>query len=842
MLLVSSKLRLMPKSSGAPPIGVPRPAARLRVSARRWLRGLLVAGSGVAALAAGATRLVADGANPVTPAEPRHGLTLPAAGPALNDAARVADMLARNCAQCHAPTGAAAMSALVLTGRPVDPATLSGDRRLIVPGNPDASRLFTEPLFGWGSHGFLAGTQQGLADARALELQDVLAMRRWIDGLRPHASRPCVSRAGEARQSLESTIVGLRQLTPVERERTRLITISPHLGDCTGTGGVARWRAGVRRALASVSRAPGPIVVRSLGHRGAVLAVDLESLGWSESEWSVLAGDGGELSLPAAAPLRSLRRMTASQWPLISARRLVARLYEPEVYRRLVDIPADLAVLLSNLRIDLGSDAGRKAVRRMVVPRSAVTGGPRLIERYETPRGDVWLAHRLDNADAHGALTNDPMGGVGRGRLVGSATRGLLPLPNGLPAFFAGRLPLSADEAAPSAVPLPTGGPAANGSQPAAVAESPRSPAVVATRREHDETEPSLACAGCHGAGPVNGSGTSSVPAAPVDPIVSAQAKAMAAYFEEGRRDVAHALQRQGLAEPAGEGRSGGVDPVVELARLWHRPIGLAEAAIETRLPEHELRRRLSGLGPAGRIALAELLAGIARREELRETLRTEAVAPMAVTDGASSAMTADAAKQSTAPHGAVPIVRGARRVRLRLALDKEHYEVGDLVRLHVTADTACHLVVISVANDRRATVLLPNDFDNAAFLPAGQVGVVPAPAAAYRFRLGTPGRERMIVVCNGSPAGADGIRHDFEKQKFSELGLLERIMTRIWTGEPVTIADYLATTSRSGSRQRDGTSKRVLGSGGLAPLAWTGAVIDVAPRASPGGGAIVPR
>jgi hypothetical protein len=55
--------------------------------------------------------------------------------------------------------------------------------------------------------------------------------------------------------------------------------------------------------------------------------------------------------------------------------------------------------------------------------------------------------------------------------------------------------------------------------------------------------------------------------------------------------------------------------------------------------------------------------------------------------------------------------------------------------------------------------------------LKAGTELVFPKPKDGYFFRFNAAGRERIVALCNSGGSVTDGIRHDFERQRFMELG-----------------------------------------------------------------------
>jgi hypothetical protein len=82
-----------------------------------------------------------------------------------------------------------------------------------------------------------------------------------------------------------------------------------------------------------------------------------------------------------------------------------------------------------------------------------------------------------------------------------------------------------------------------------------------------------------------------------------------------------------------------------------------------------------------------------------------------------------------------------------------------------------CHLTLVNVDAKGEGTVIFPNKFQQDNFLPAGKEAQFPGSTAPFQFRLKDPGTETVIAICNATGKEADGIKHDFKKRQFTELG-----------------------------------------------------------------------
>jgi hypothetical protein len=139
----------------------------------------------------------------------------------------------------------------------------------------------------------------------------------------------------------------------------------------------------------------------------------------------------------------------------------------------------------------------------------------------------------------------------------------------------------------------------------------------------------------------------------------------------------------------------------------------------------------------------------------------------------------------------------------LMLAAAKETYARGDALTVTVRSRSDCSLTLISIDAKGRGTVLFPNDFEPAHRLTAGEEFKVPRADSGYRLRLNEHGSERIVALCNTATSGVvDGIRHDFERQRFTELGDYRAFLARALAPEAEPRPQHVTETVRRGRRR----------------------------------------
>ena len=119
--------------------------------------------------------------------------------------------------------------------------------------------------------------------------------------------------------------------------------------------------------------------------------------------------------------------------------------------------------------------------------------------------------------------------------------------------------------------------------------------------------------------------------------------------------------------------------------------------------------------------------------------------------------------------------------MRLVLKVERPVFQTGDLLTLSARANVSCYLTVLTVDARGRGTVLYPNEFEPTNFIEAGRDVRVPGEKAPYQFRLRDKGIETLIGICATTAKSVDGIHHDFERQRFTELGDYRAFLNRNW-------------------------------------------------------------
>lgn len=674
-------------------------------------------------------------------------------------AAKAYGVFDQACAGCHqaGKLKAAAKQPAGGLANILDLDTLARNPALVTPGNPDASPLYTS-IQSRAMPVEMPGEPVS-AEVTATELASV---REWIDQLPP------VGGCGD-RQRLTGAAVAdavARTVLALDAKRaatTRFISLAPLYNGCASIDDMEGARQAVAQLLNMLSTALEPMKPRAFGPDGVLLEIDLVAIGWTAATW-----DGLAQRAPAAVFVPfddKTRKATATETPLVSADWLADTALRAPLYYDLLGLPDTLPGMLASLKLDL-SNQKRGAADRIGIRTSQVARGNRQIERRVFANGSAWLssefaptAGRPDMFDLTVAANATVASGPARPQpfVQADATLMHFDLPNGFPAFFAAN---------------PAG---------ARVADLPLS-------MLKDDSHPSSkvtvghSCVGCHSAGGIalaRGRTDDLKARLQAEPTLSKEARErlLALHSEpadlQRRIDEDHTrfLRAAAAAGVDPARRVAGLEALPALAARYRRDVSVAEFADLVDVDP----KTLNELGRGASATLVDVIErlgfGAVPRGEV------DAMMPeLAVRRGLRAAASAGVAVPAIAPS-----VEVAPLMRLVLKVERPTFQSGDLLTLTARTNAGCYLTVLTVDARGRGTVLYPNEFEPANFIEPGRDVRVPNEKAPYQFRLRDKGQETLIGICATTAKSVDGINHDFEKQRFTELGDYRAFLNRNW-------------------------------------------------------------
>lgn len=278
-----------------------------------------------------------------------------------------------------------------------------------------------------------------------------------------------------------------------------------------------------------------------------------------------------------------------------------------------------------------------------------------------------------------------------------------------------------------------------------------------------------------------------------------------------------------GAAAATGTTRVRGQSALVALFNSYRHAVGAGQVAIELGVPP----RTIAAIADAGdgetAVLARRLIYGAVPRAEIEAAYPRLRAAVAEVLDGPLP----DASGPGLTAYRAA----GAAAIRLEIIADKVSYRVGDRIVLSVRADRPCHLTLIAIDQRGRGTVLFPSDFKPDDRLQAGQVLRVPGPGDGYSLRFAEPGRERFVAVCRPEKGAVDGIRHDFERQRLTDLGNYAVLLSQAYDRRIKGLSDpdpEPAQPRRSRRRRNGGDTPDDTAPDDGAGIAHTGIMVEI--------------
>jgi mono/diheme cytochrome c family protein len=620
---------------------------------------------------------------------------------------------------------------------------------LVRPGLPDGSRLYTIFLTRETPHDTLREASRGGEPT----VPEIEAVRDWIKGVAPNKSG-CGNRLpitpDQTRNSIERV---LARLPGDAARRMRFVSLTHLYNACASTAEMVIYRQAVIKLLNSLSWSFTPVPLDGVDDSQTVLRVDLSRIGWNAAMWDRITSLYPYTSLEQSMAGARIGELTGTAVPVLRGDWLVFAGSQPPLYYELLGLPDRQASLLKSFRIDFEANIAAGHVKRLAMPSSSVAHSGRLIERHAFGNGAYWTIYEgLQNwghADAFNNLTSPTGAGA---KPIGSLS--IFSLPNGLNGFFI----TNADGERLNDVP----------------------PSIVNLHNQPTaQMTAGISCLGCHGDGVRNALNDQRAPLQSEQTIGKELHDRLLALYpsseefnrlqREDNDRLARAMTAAGLDATLA---LNGVDPIVALSARYERAVDLVQAAAELGLDTTTAPTQLAQIDGEQRLLARRLIQDTAPRRQfelgfaaLAAKLKGEPAPPPEIAPGWFGVATQSSARPSA--------------IDLEITTDHAAYGSGDLVSVSVRSNADCYLTLINIDRNGRGTVIFPNEFEQNNMLQAGKELKVPGERAPYQFRTRGAGRESVVGICNSGVRTADGIIHNFEKQRFTELGDYTAFLSR---------------------------------------------------------------
>ena len=675
--------------------------------------------------------------------------------------AQVFALFSTHCASCHqkgrltiaAPAGSLANI--------LDLPEIAKSPHLVVKGQPDQSRIYQVLL---DRHRPFDTGESKWPDA-----DEIARVRVWIDELRsPNqacARSPVTS--NEIATIIDGAVAASGAANGLEM---RFVSLVPLWNACASDWEMEAYRQGVAKVLNSLSWGSQPVAPVSIDAQRAILAFKLSDLGWVDEHWSILLR-----AQPAGVTVDVSDQLTmaTANGRLLRGDWLASVALSSPFYGELLGLAPTLEEMTRLLGVNRQNETAARRSLRAGMRTSLVTRGPRVIERHAVDSRRLWIAYDFSDGVGDRDPFERPLSGIrGASQFRADGQRIMFTLPNG----FIGFGLFDAEGRRIDRLP------------PRLEADAFHSAGVTTT---------AASCSSCHASG--------------VKPFTDA----VRAHFSSDKFVAAREVKDQALAlyplqsdwnrvidEDGFVFRraliQAGVDPDATLHGLelgqalsqrYVRPIDYPTASGESGLTPEAFDKALSAVGEQDPSKVQRLRQGLLSREEINQVF--------AAFPSSQKSAAADLAGL------AVPLAPSTigKAVSLALWTNQATYRSGDLMTIYAQPSAPCHLTLISVNGQGKATVLFPSEFDPENLVQSGMPLSLPNASAPYQFRLKDKGRETIVGSCQTGGKLPAGVEPDYEHQRFTVLGSYENFVRTSFS---------LDTQAQMRAAERNRTSKPV--------------------------------
>lgn len=639
-----------------------------------------------------------------------------------------------HCTQCHQTGKLSQPSASGGLGNILDLQQIARQAHLVRAGQPDASVLYQILL---DRHRPLELT----ADIKWPGADDIARVRTWIAEL-PAQTAGC-SQTPITSDGIAATIdAAVTAAGEAAARELRFITLAHLANACATPAEMEAYRQAVSKVLNSLSWGAQPVTIIAHGEARSVLSFKLSDIGWVDEHWNTLTrAEPKSVALDLSAKIKSPianTRPIRGDWFAYAAVR-------PPFYAELLGLPPTLDETARLLGINRQVPAADGRGMRAGLRTSAITRGPRVIERHHAGDRRFWLAHDFADALGEHDIFERPLGGVRgapeKAQFRDNGQRLIFSLPNG---FFAFAL-YESDGHRIDQLPQRLETDPLRGAGATLAAQSCLSCHTAGLKPFTDQMRAHLGSDKFTGPRDIKDLALA---------LYDTQNEWVRVLDEDGYR-YRRAMIQAGI-DP--DMTLGGLEPVAALANRYTRNLDLKMAAAELGLSPGALETALAQISLPDRSLSYRLRQGLLTRTDANRVLL---------------ALNAPAAAAASNPIPKSPPLTSAPGSSIALALwtDQTVYKPGDLMTVYAQPSAPCYLTLISVNAAGKATVLFPSEFDPDNLIHPGETFSLPSEKAHYQFRLKEPGTETLVGRCQTQAKFPAGVEPDYERQRFTVLG-----------------------------------------------------------------------
>ena len=625
---------------------------------------------------------------------------------------------------------------------------LASDPNLLLPGNPDGSRLFQAIVNRDMPYDVY---QEGDFERDSPSKEDIAVIRQWITSLGETELAGCRTDVDPRLASITSAIAAdIGTLPDHRRANTRYITLTHLAARCASDEEMTVYRQGVAKLLNGLSHNSDVLELETIDKEKTIIRFNFNDLNWRPESWEILA----EMYPYGAKPINSqfelLQATLRTTNPFIRGDWFAFFASRPPVYEQILELPDTFAGLQAQFGVDVDANIRNLRAQRAGFQKSGVSRNNRLIERHTISTGAFWTSYDFAGNRERQSLFLYPLGpesaqSVGYGAFQHDGGETIFNLPNGFQAYYLSTADGKRLDKGPTNIVLDPG------------------------RRDQSVTN-GISCMGCHDNGIRNATdeirnhatATKSFPLAVREAVAALypEKAKMDALIESDRKRFQSALRKAGLDPQL---KLNGIEITNALSDRYERDVDLELAAAEFGTGVENFKETLLAAGGVGPLLATRLEQGNVPRDQFEaefSALVERVVDATAIVTDSKLGFAVYTSQTS-----------GLGPVKVNLVANKTRYRLGDRPVFTVRANRNCHLTLINVDSHGVGTAIFPNRFDQDNAILANHDFRFPAADAAFDFAFSTPGKETVIAICDTQGDALVQVTHDFARSAFTDLG-----------------------------------------------------------------------
>lgn len=661
-------------------------------------------------------------------AGPAHAQQIAAPADPLGRAAF--NVLDKHCARCHQDGKLVErLKPAKNFGNVLKLEEIAADPQYILPGNPQASRLFKQIIDKEMPYDAVYG---GGADVTT---EEIVTLENWIKSLGTRTAT-CDARFMGNVRLMALIVADLVKLPTTRRNGTRYLTFTNLRNACTGETELEVYRQGAIKLLNSLSRSPDVIRLEAVDAERTILRFHLDDLRWTAADWNTVLASYPYNTQPETDLVAVLERSTGSKLPYVRADWFAFQASRPGLYEKLVKLPRTFQELARAEGVDLAGNIKNFLVQRAAAQKSGVSRNNRLIERHRSGVGYFWTSYDFAGNTGRQNLFEHPLGPDGPDSFQHDGGETIFSLPNGFQAYYL------------------------NSARGDALNEGPTNIVQDPTNKNLTVVN-GISCMGCHDQGmrKMKDDVRALVLGGKTYPLAVREAVAalyppndkMDAVIESDAARFRIAMEKAGLNPTL---KLHGLEPITALAKRYENDLDLKAAAAELGIAAKDLSTTVRDVSPKFRTLVRRLEQGLVPRDQFEAQF---------------VGLSADLTDDQPVLVGSAPPKRPAADPDLTVTSERNGYKKGELMVLTVVSTKDCFLTVNAIDETDKASALFPNRFLQDNRIKANTTLQLPPSGAPYAMQLETGGTETITAVCSDKPGPVDGVRHDFNRQAFTE-------------------------------------------------------------------------